>query len=67
MAKVGKTNAGAVPESVPSLKSKGLKNPSPAGYALDPNHPDMAMDNDAPGKAKKAPASGKKAPGEMPG
>ena len=67
MAKVGKTNAGTVKEGVPSLKSRGLKNPSPAAYTLDPNHPDMAQDNDAPGKAGKAPESGKKAPGEMPG
>lgn len=67
MAKTGKTNAGAVPSNVPSLKNRGLKNPMPADYELEPNHPDMAMDNDKPGKKKSPPASGKKAPGAMPG
>lgn len=67
MAKTGKTNAGSVPDSVPSIKSRGMKNPMPSDYMLEPNHPDMAMDNDGPGKAKTPPASGKKAPGAMPG
>jgi hypothetical protein len=64
MAKTGKTNAGAVPDSVPSLKSKGLKNPMPADYSMDQSSPDMTKSNDKPGKAGKAPASGKKTPGE---
>jgi hypothetical protein len=67
MAKVGKTNAGTVVAGVPSLKSRGLKNPMPADYELDPNHPDMAMDNDKAGKKKSPPASGKRTPGAMPG
>lgn len=67
MAKVGKTNAGSVPSDVPSLKARGLKNPMPADYEMDPNNPDMAMGNDKPGHKKNPPASGKKAPGAMPG
>ena len=67
MAKVGKHTAGVVSEGVPSLKTRGLKNPTPAEYELEPSHPDMAMNNDKPGKRKSPPASGKKAPGAMPG
>jgi hypothetical protein len=32
MAKTGKTNAGAVSDSAPSLKSRGLKNPMPQSH-----------------------------------
>jgi hypothetical protein len=65
MAKLGKTNAGAVPESVPHLKSRGLKNPKPADYELGGGHPDMSKGNDGSGgKAGSAPASGKKDPTE---
>lgn len=63
MAKVGKTSAGAVPESVPHLKSRGLKNPMPQAQELGGGAPDMAMGNDGSKKAAaKAPASGKKDP-----
>jgi hypothetical protein len=66
MAKLGKTNAGKVTEeSVPNLKSRGLKNPMPMEYELNVGYPNMAMDNDKPGKEGKAPESYKKAPGEM--
>lgn len=65
MAKLGKTNAGAVPESVPHLKSRGLKNPMPADMPMNSGKPDWSMGNDAPGKKASPPASGKKAPGEM--
>ena len=65
MAKVGKTNAGAVPDSVPSIKSKGLKNPMPADYGMDQSTPDMSKGNDKPGKQGTPPESKKKAPGEM--
>lgn len=68
MAKLGKTNAGKVTEeSVPCLKSRGLKNPMPQAYELKDGQPNMAADNDKPGASKggKAPESHKKAPGEM--
>lgn len=66
MAKVGKHTAGAVPESAPHLKSRGLKNPAPQAHELDMGGaPDMAMGNDgSKKKAAKAPASGKKEPGK---
>jgi len=67
MARVGKHTAGTVTEGVPSLKSRGLKNPMPADHELDPNHPNMAMDNDKGGKRKSPPESGKRTPGAMPG
>jgi hypothetical protein len=64
MAKVGKHTAGIVSEeSVPSLKSRGLKNPMPLEYELSVGHPNMANDNDKLGKAEKAPESFKKEPG----
>jgi len=66
MAKVGKHTAGIVTEGAPHLKSRGLKNPMPAEYELEPNMPNMAQDNDKPGKAGNPPESKKKAPGEMP-
>lgn len=63
MAKVGKHTAGAVPESVPHLKSRGLKNPAPQAHELGGGAPDMAMGNDgSKKKAASAPASGKKDP-----
>jgi hypothetical protein len=62
MAKLGKTNAGSVPDSVPSLKSRGLKNPMPSDMGLDANEPNMSKGNDKPGKAEKAPESKKKDP-----
>jgi hypothetical protein len=66
MAKLGKTNAGSVPESVPSLKSRGLKNPMPADYDLAQSQPDMTKSNDgSKGGAGSPPASGKRAPGDM--
>jgi hypothetical protein len=68
MAKVGKHTAGVVSEdSVPSLKSRGLKNPMPQSYELTVGYPNMANDNDALGKQETAPASYKKAPGLAPG
>lgn len=48
MAKVGKTSAGMVPESVPSLKSKGMKAPKPSMSV--PMEKDMSLGK---GKAKK--------------
>jgi hypothetical protein len=64
MAKLGKTNAGSVPDSVPSLKSKGLKNPMPSDMSMDQSKPDMSKNNDKPGKAGTPPASKKKDPTE---
>lgn len=66
MAKTGKTSAGAVPASVPHLKSRGLKNPKPADYDLSAaGAPDMSKDNDGSGGgAGSPPASGKKDPTE---
>ena len=67
MAKVGKHTAGVVSEgSVPSLKSRGLKNPMPMEYELSVGYPNMANDNDKLGKLEKAPESYKKAPGLSP-
>jgi hypothetical protein len=67
MAKVGKHTAGVVTEgSVPSLKSRGLKNPMPMAYELTVGEPNMANDNDKLGKQEKAPESYKKAPGVPP-
>ena len=61
MAKLGKHTAGKVTEdSVPCIKSRGLKNPMPQEYELSVGHPNMANDNDKLGKAEKAPESFKK-------
>ena len=66
MAKLGKHTAGKVTEeSVPSLKSRGLKNPMPQDEELSVGFPNMASDNDKPGKKEVPPESGKKAPGKM--
>ena len=68
MAKVGKTSAGTVSEGVPNLKSRGLKNPMPSEYDMDQAKPDMTKNNDgSKGKRANPPASGKRAPGKMPG
>jgi hypothetical protein len=66
MAKLGKHTAGKVTEeSVPSLKSRGLKNPMPQDEELSVGFPNVAADNDKVGKRQTPPMSGKKAPGEM--
>lgn len=66
MAKLGKHTAGKVTEeSVPSLKSRGMKNPMPQDEELSVGYPNMASDNDKLGKREVPPASGKKAPGDM--
>ena len=66
MAVVGKHTAGKVTEqSVPCLKSRGLKNPMPQDEELSVGYPNMASDNDKPGKTEMPPESGKKEPGKM--
>jgi len=66
MAVVGKHTAGKVTEeSVPSLKSRGYKNPMPQDEKLSVGYPNMASDNDKPGKKETPPMSGKKEPGKM--